>query len=91
MPASAMRDLVNAVPESVMRGLRADAQKPNPVTGYANPQPTHQVQRSSGWRDEVPISPPAGVALAERLMDEQDKIDKAELALRLMKAGMLKE
>src|SRR5262245_52434524 len=82
MPASAMRDLINAVPESVMRGLRADAQKPNPVTGQAAPQ-SQQVERGSGWREAIPIQSPPGIEHCDRMMDEQDKVDRAELALRL--------
>ena len=89
MPASAMQDLINAVPESVMRGLRADARKPNPVTGVAAPQPQAQpVQRGSGWIDERPLEPPPGIAHCDRLMDEQDRLDRAELALRLAKAEL---
>ena len=91
MPASAMKAMVDAVPDAVMKGIRSDAQKPNPVTGYSTPQPTNQVQRGSGWAKTIPVEPPPGVALADRLVDAQDEIDKAELAVKLMKAGMLKE
>jgi hypothetical protein len=91
MPASAMRDLANAVPDALMRELRTDARKPNPVTQGAVPQPQPQSQRRGGWVQPRPIEPPPGVALADRLVDAQDEIDKAELAVKLMKAGMLKE
>jgi hypothetical protein len=84
MPASAMKAMIDAVPESVMRGLRADALKRNPVTGGAAPAPQAQ-QRGSGWIEERPLEPPPGIALADRLMDHQDKIDRAELALKLAK------
>jgi hypothetical protein len=88
MPASAMKAMVDAVPDAVMKGIRADAQKPNPVTGYSTAQPTTQVQRGSGWAKPIPVEPPPGVALADRLVDHQDRIDKAELAVKLMKAGL---
>jgi hypothetical protein len=92
MPASAMKAMIDAVPDRLMNELRSDALKPNPITGGPNPQPqTRAVQRGSGWRDEVPISSPPGVALADRLVDHRDRIDKAELAIKLMKAGMLKK
>jgi hypothetical protein len=52
MPASAMKAMIDAVPESVMQGVRADAFKPNPVTSSPNPQPTSQVRRGSGWVSE---------------------------------------
>src|SRR6476659_870244 len=86
MPASAMKAMIDAVPDAVMKGIRADAQKPNPVTGYSTAQPTNQVQRGSGWAKPIPVEPPPGVAIADRLMDRQDEIDKAELAVKLMKA-----
>ena len=67
--------MVDAVPDAVMKGIRGDAQKPNPVTGYANPQPTNQVQRGSGWAKPIPVEPPPGVAACDRLVDHQDRID----------------
>ena len=91
MPASALKAMVNAVPDALMRELRSDAMKPNPVTGYSTAQPTNQVQRGSGWAKPIPVEPPPGVAIADRLMDRQDEIDKAELAVKFMKAEMLKE
>jgi hypothetical protein len=91
MPPSAMKAMVNAVPDAVMEGIRGDAQKPNPVTGSASPQPTNQVQRGSGWAKPIPVEPPPGVAACDRLVDHQDRIDKADLAHRLWKAGMLKK
>jgi hypothetical protein len=90
MPASALAAMMAAVPESVMRGIVADAFKPNPVTGGPNPQPTSQVQRGSGWIDERPLEPPPGIEHCDRLVDAQDRIDRAELALRLAKAGLSK-
>jgi hypothetical protein len=37
----------------------------------------------TGWVTPPPLGPPPGVAAADRLMDEQDRRDKAELAQRL--------
>ena len=92
MPPSAMLDLVKGVPESVMRGIRADAMKPNPVTEASSspvrstPAAQSQPQkRGSGWAPERPLESPPGVGLADRLMDHQDKIDKAELIERELK------
>ena len=96
MPRSAMQAMIDAVPESVMRELRSDARKPNPVTQAssslltttpsAQSQPT---QRGTGWRESAPITSPPGVALADRLVDQQDKIDRVELAERLAKAAAI--
>ena len=43
MPKATMREMVNATPENVMQGLRADALKSNPVTGGAAPSSTPRV------------------------------------------------
>jgi len=61
MPRSAMQAMIDAVPESVMRELRADARKPNPVTQASSspistsssaqePQPPRE--RGTGWVPE---------------------------------------
>jgi hypothetical protein len=88
MPRSAMQAMIDAVPERLMRDLRADALKPNPVTGGTAPQ-SERVQRRTGWHDPAPLGPPPGVAIADRLVDQQDQIDKAELAVRLAKAAAM--
>ena len=41
--------------------------------------------RGTGWATPFPIRPPDGVNHADRLMDEQDRRDRAELAQRLGK------
>ena len=97
MPDSVLREMLAAVPESVMRELRSDAGKPNPITQAsssplsttpsAQPQPQ---RRGSGWREEAPLGPPPGIDHCDRMMDEQDKIDRVELALRLAKASLNK-
>jgi hypothetical protein len=85
MPANAIAAMVAAVPSSVMRGLVNDAFKPNPVTGFPNPPSTSQVQRGTGWREPAPLGPPPGIEHVDRLVDAQDRIDKAELALKFAK------
>jgi hypothetical protein len=90
LPPSVVQAMMKAVPDRLMRDLRGDARRPNPVNPSTPSQPTTQVQRGSGWRDEVPISSPPGIELCDRLVDAQDKIDKAELALRLAKASLSK-
>src|SRR5262245_39705482 len=63
MPRSAIMEMAKAIPESVMSALRADARKPNPVTGGAAPQPQAQpVKRGSGWAKPNPIESPPGIA-----------------------------
>jgi hypothetical protein len=91
MPASAMKAMIDAIPESVMQGLRTDAFKPNPVTGGPNPQPQPKQRATPNWIEERPLESPPGIKHIDAMMDAQDERDKAERALALMKAGMLKE
>jgi hypothetical protein len=94
MPRSAMLEMMKAVPESVMRGIRADAWRPNPVTSPSSMNPTSnertETKRGSGWQEATPLGPPSGIAQCDALMDAQDRIDKAELALKFAKAGLVK-
>jgi hypothetical protein len=87
MHPNTLADMVACVPDSLVRSLVADfVHKPNPVTGYSAPQPSSQGPRGSGWRDEVPITSPPGVALADQLMDAQDRRDLVENAQKLAAA-----
>jgi len=85
LPPSVVREMVAAVPESVMQGIRADAFK---STGSANPQPTNQVQRGSGWAKPIPVEPPPGIELCDRLVDAQDAQDRTELARKIAQARL---
>jgi hypothetical protein len=90
MDAETRRELAKAFPDSLARDLRDDAlNRPNPVTGATPAQLTQggnervQIQRGTGWAEPNPLSAPPGVPIMDRLMDMQDKIDKADLARRL--------
>ncbi len=86
MDRETMRDLASAIPDSLARDLRADLARGNPVTqsvAQLTPDRGGQVERGSGYRDAVPLGPPPGVPIMDRLMDMQDQIDKADLARRL--------
>jgi hypothetical protein len=39
----------------------------------------------TGWREAAPLRPPPGTAMADRIVDEFDRRDRAELAERLAK------
>ena len=52
MPRSAMQAMIDAVPESLMAELRADARKPNPVTGGPNPQPQNRAGGEGGTNEK---------------------------------------
>ena len=75
MPANALAAMVAAVPEGLMGDLRADARKPNPVTGGASPQP-QQVKRGSGWIDAKPLTPPPGISLVDEIAEGFEKRER---------------
>jgi hypothetical protein len=92
MPPSAIRAMVEAVPDSVKRGVIGDRHAPTGRPGMipeSQQQPSNvrsaNVPGGTGWGYSPPISPPPGVAQADRLMDEQDRRDRAELAKKLGK------
>ena len=91
MPRSAMLEMMKAVPDGLMRDLRADAMKPNPITGGPNPQPQVRQRATPNWIEERPLESPPGIKIIDAMMDAQDERDKAERTLALMKAGMLKK
>src|SRR5262245_25797071 len=93
MPASALQEMLKAVPDRLVSELRGDASKPNPMTvsgGVTKPTATEppKVIGKKGWIDERPLEPPPGIELMDRMMDAQDAQDRAELALRIAKARM---
>jgi hypothetical protein len=47
--------------------------------------------RGSGWREAAPLTPPPGIAQADKLMDAQDARDRQELIERKAKEQALLE
>ena len=94
MDRETMREMIAAT-AGVMADLRADARRPNPVTEASSstvkstPSALPQPRNTGGWRDEIPLSSPPGVELADRLMDHQDAKDRAELIERELKLAKL--
>ncbi|MGB8572233.1 MAG: hypothetical protein WCD78_25975 [Pseudolabrys sp.] len=87
MDRATMLEFARAAGSTAAEDLRAFQQQKRSQSPPAEPQR----QRGSGWRDEAPLGSPPGVELADRLMDHQDKIDRAELIereLKLAKARM---
>jgi hypothetical protein len=83
--------MVEAVPDRLMRDIVRDNRAPTGPTGAI---PTSQQSSGgggsanvpgsgTGWAHETPLGPPPGVAQADRLMDAQDRRDRAELARKL--------
>jgi hypothetical protein len=89
MPPSALRDLAAAIPDSLARDLRGDAMRGNPATQsrtMLTPDRGGEVQRGSGWRAPNPISPPPGIDHCDRMVDQQDRVDRADLERRLARS-----
>jgi hypothetical protein len=94
MGRSAMQAMIDAVPESVMADLRADARKPNPIQASQSPVSTSSAaqsepqKRGTGWIEPRPLESPPGLKYVDAQIDAQDAKDKAELALKIAKARM---
>jgi predicted XRE-type DNA-binding protein len=92
MDRETKRDLARAIPDDLARDLRADLARGNPINqSVAQLTPDRgraQVEiRGSGWANPNPLTTPAGLDICDRLVDMQDKIDKADLQRRLARSG----
>ena len=87
LPDSAQRDMFKVGYPGLADDLAADRARRR-VTSSPAPEP--QRQRGSGWAPERPLEPAGGqstIAACDRLVDAQDKIDRAELIERHTKAA----
>jgi hypothetical protein len=88
MPRSTMLEMANAVPDHLVRGIVSDhygaPQGPSAQGITPSSQPVSNVRPGggTGWQAPIPLGPPPGLAQADRLMDEQDRRDRAELIER---------
>jgi hypothetical protein len=85
MSPETKREFASAVPTGVVRQIVGDGPvgKLAPAGAEGNARPSVAQLNTSGWRTAQPLSNPPGVAQADRLMDEQDRRDRVELAQRL--------
>jgi hypothetical protein len=71
-----------ATPDSLMRDLAADARRSRAPSSIAPAKAEHAEPRPSvginGWVDPLPLRPPAGVAICDRMLDGQDARDRRE-------------
>jgi|SRR6516165_10557582 hypothetical protein len=71
-------EMVETVDDATVRSLVSDFRggpsQPSSIAGA--PAVQHKKQGGSGWNDPLPLSNPPGVNLADRLMDQQDQIDR---------------
>jgi hypothetical protein len=96
MPPSALRAMVEAVPDNFMRDVVRDNRAPSRPSGMIPQQPTgggpaNVPSSGRGWSASIPLSPPPSVAQADRLMDAQEQRDRAELIEREAKFGAMQK
>jgi hypothetical protein len=74
-----------AAPTDVVRAIVMDNRNFSNSTSLLPPKPGPQAepQRGNGWATPTPLGPPPGVALCDRMVDQQDRIDRRELERRL--------
>jgi hypothetical protein len=85
MPPSALRAMVEAVPDRMLREIVRDYRAPTGPTTMVPRQgggPANVPGSGTGWAEPTPLGPPPGVAQADRLMDAQDAKDRAALVER---------
>ena len=85
MDRASMRRMAAVDTSGLHADLRAFQQQQRSQSSPAEPQR----QRGSGWVEPRPLESPPGVAIADRLMDHQDKIDRAELIERELKLARM--
>jgi hypothetical protein len=82
MPPSALAEMAGHPCNQVMRDVIQDRHAPT-SPGSMIPSTGGSAGDGTGYVDPRPLSPPPGVAQADRLMDAQDRRDRIELAHRI--------
>jgi hypothetical protein len=98
MPASALREMVNCVPDSFVRDIaQRDARAPTgPSAQGAIPssQPLSNIRTGgggTGWAREIPLGPQPGINHIDRLLDHADAQDRHErMVQEAQRQAMLK-
>ena len=83
MPASAMRAMVEAVPD--FRGIAVEQRVGRSQPGMFPDKPSGEprARRGSGWVEPKPLEPPPGVSVMDQMLDVEDEIDRRALERRL--------
>jgi hypothetical protein len=72
-----------ATPPEVMAGIREDARRSLAPSSPIAPAGERERPRGNGWAEPQALAPPPGQRLIDAMMDQQDAIDRRELARRL--------
>jgi hypothetical protein len=87
MPPSALRAMVAAVPDHMLRDIVRDHRGAPTGTTTMNPALGQQASNvrgggvpggGTGWAREIPLGPPPGIQYVDQQLDHQDAVDKAE-------------
>jgi hypothetical protein len=88
MPASAMREMARAVPDSMIRDIAGrDARAPTGPSAQGvvpSSQPLSNVRTGgsgTGWQHEIPLGPQPGLRWVDEQLDAQDAKDRHELMM----------
>ena len=84
-------DMANAVPTDMIRDIVHDNRAPTGPSAAGVIPSSQQMSNvrlggnGTGWQHAIPLSNPPGTAQADRIVDEFDRRDRAELARKLGK------
>jgi len=82
MPGDAIRAMTDAVGDSLMRDIVNDSRSRPSSTSLAEQE---EARPPLSVSVERPLAPPSGVAQCDRLLDQQDALDRKELERKLRK------
>jgi hypothetical protein len=91
MSPEVMAEMAHAVGSETIRGIVKSGGVGVLQSTATTPTLTRvSAQNTSGWRDPGPLSPPPGIAIADRLMDAADARDRAELIAAQARRRLMK-
>jgi hypothetical protein len=78
MPASAVRAMVDAVPDSLMRSIAGDARRKS-EPGWLKPETGKPVEKGSGWVKPAPLSGSVpGIDRIDEIAAHFDRLDRRD-------------
>jgi hypothetical protein len=94
MPASAVRAMVEAVPDSLMRSIVGDHRTVSQPGGFGEPPLQSESKltiKGRGWQEAVPIGPDPNIKQIDRIAAHFDRMEKIEQAAKIAQAMKAKE
>jgi hypothetical protein len=86
MPLNALQAMVNAVPDSMVRGIVRDNQGPQGPSSAGIVPSSQQLtsvhpgggSNTTGWREATPLSPPPGIRYVDAIVEADTARQRAE-------------